>query len=194
MNQIVLFWQRACGKTTIGRELGNQTERKFVDLDEIIVKKLWMSISDFVKQEGENGWYKFRLAEQEALREVLWNQENQIISLGGGTIAFSEVKSSIGKINPEKNQKRLYESWAKRIFLHAQPEVLAARIEGDNAGNLNRPALAKWQETPLQESIRIYKERVAIYMAQSDELIEVWWISVPEIVDKILRLYPKIAA
>ncbi len=194
MNRIVLFWQRACGKSSVGKELENQTGKPFIDLDAFIVERLWMSIGDFVKQEGEPGWYKFRLAEQEALEAVIRNQENKIISLGGWTIAFSKVRSSLGCVTPERNQKVMRNSWAKRIFLHAEPKILAARIEGDTLWNQNRPALENWQETPLEEATRIYKERTFTYLEQANETINVWKMSITEVVERIIRMYPKIAA
>lgn len=101
----------AAGKSTIGPILANTLGWNFFDLDKEIEKEEGLKIVEIFKQKGEE---YFRGVETETLKRLSENEES-IISLGGGTIAseenFSIIKST-GKIiylksSPEMAYKRL---------------------------------------------------------------------------------------
>ena len=79
---IVLIGMPSCGKTTIGKELSKQLQKQFVDIDEEIVSKIGMSISDYFEKYGEEA---FRDIEQEVIKEFSL-KNNMVISTGGGCI------------------------------------------------------------------------------------------------------------
>lgn len=188
MERIVLFGQRWSGKTSIWEALRDKTWESFEDLDRYIVEKKlgWKSLSDFLKERWENGWFDFRKLESQTLQELL-SINSKIISLWGGTLAFNQVTSSSWEIyNNVSNQQLVRRDNRVRVFLYAIPEVLAQRIEWDTTGNINRPPLPGEKETPLAESRRIYAERIATYHSQADETIGVWGKTIEQIVDEIL--------
>ncbi len=79
---LVLCGMPMSGKTTIGKRLANMMNRRFVDLDDEIVKRENKSIPEIFDEAGEAG---FRKIEAEVVRE--WAKENGcLISCGGGTV------------------------------------------------------------------------------------------------------------
>ncbi len=79
---LVLIGMPGSGKTTIGKELASRLSMDFVDVDDEIIKKIRMPISDFFAAFGEK---KFRDVESEAIAEVsAW--QNTVIATGGGAV------------------------------------------------------------------------------------------------------------
>lgn len=79
----------ACGKTTVGAALAAKLDRRFVDLDPLIVAKAGCSIAELVRREGEE---RFRQLETETLREVA-RSGSSIIAPGGGAITREENRA-----------------------------------------------------------------------------------------------------
>lgn len=81
MKNIILIGMPGCGKTTIGKELAKITNKKFIDTDEEIQKKLGKSIPE-IFQQGEN---YFRKVETQVTEEVS-KVQSSVIATGGGII------------------------------------------------------------------------------------------------------------
>ena len=79
---VVLIGMPSCGKTTVGRALADQLGKRFVDLDEEIVRAAGQSIPDIFAAEGEAGFRK-KEAEQTARFAM---EGRQVISCGGGIV------------------------------------------------------------------------------------------------------------
>ncbi len=82
---IVLVGMAGCGKTTVGKALACELNRKFIDTDEEIVKK-YGSITDIFKTHGEE---YFREIESEVIKEVSALQ-GCVIATGGGAVLKRE--------------------------------------------------------------------------------------------------------
>ena len=79
---IALIGMPSSGKSTLGRALAERLGKRFVDLDEEIVKADGRSIPDIFAAEGEAGFRKL-----EAAQTARFARENrQVISCGGGVI------------------------------------------------------------------------------------------------------------
>ena len=65
MSLIFLVGPRACGKTTVGRQLAALRRVPFTDTDALIQEREQRSIADIVAEEG---WPVFRRLESEALK------------------------------------------------------------------------------------------------------------------------------
>ncbi len=83
---IFLVGFMASGKTTVGAALASKLDRRFIDLDELIVAKAGCSIGELISREGEE---RFRQLETETLREVAM-REIAVIAPGGGAITRNE--------------------------------------------------------------------------------------------------------
>ncbi|MBO7390234.1 MAG: shikimate kinase, partial [Clostridia bacterium] len=78
---IVLIGMPACGKTTVGHALATLLGRRFVDVDEEIVKKHG-DIPEIFAKEGEA---IFRLYESEVIAEIC-KEHRLVIATGGGAV------------------------------------------------------------------------------------------------------------
>ena len=87
MKKVILIGYMAVGKTTIAELLSEKNGVKYVDLDKLIEKKTNLSISELFKQKGE---IYFRKIEHEIFKDVIENDENLIISTGGGTPCYAD--------------------------------------------------------------------------------------------------------
>lgn len=102
------------GKTTVGRLLAAHLKRPFVDLDQAIVEREGLSISEiFDKGEGH-----FRDCEKSVLKAKLIDPVGSVIATGGG--AFED---------PETRALALRSGFV--VFLSAPAAVLAARYTPD---------------------------------------------------------------
>ena len=145
MSKLILYWLRASWKSTVGKELAEKTWKTFVDLDEYIVEKIEMTVTEFVEA---NGWNAFRDLEYECLQEVL-ESDYDIVSLWWWTIEFPRNREAIDAYN------------VKVAYLFVDTKTQLDRILWDNEGNKNRPSLT--DETLEKELEEIYKKRHMIY-------------------------------
>jgi shikimate kinase len=122
---VVLVGYRGCGKTTIGKRLADRMWTKFVDVDDLIVKKAGKNIKQIFEEDGEE---HFRNLETESLRELLALPDH-VLSLGGGTVIRDE------------NRRMIKESGAKVVYLRCEPDELLKRIQSDPKTAETRPSL-----------------------------------------------------
>jgi len=79
---IALIGMAGSGKSTVGKELARMLDRRFVDMDEEIVKKAGKTIPEIFAEEGEEA---FRSLETEVLSE-LSGESGLVIATGGGVV------------------------------------------------------------------------------------------------------------
>jgi len=168
---VALVGYRGCGKSTLGKRLADKLWEKFVDIDDVIVRKEGKTIKDIFEQMGED---YYRDVETSCLIETLQNQ-GFILALGGGTL-----------IRPENRQ--MVREWAEKIiYLRCDPQVLLDRIQSDPMSRLTRPSL-----TSLGggiEEIRIkLSEREPIYREVMDTELEVTNLTPDEAVTYLSRM------
>ncbi len=83
---IVLIGMPTSGKTTLGKIIARQTNKRFVDTDEEIEKKEQMTIPEIFSQKGEA---YFRNLETEIIKE-LSSSQSAVIATGGGAVLREE--------------------------------------------------------------------------------------------------------
>ena len=86
LTSIVLIGMPGCGKTPVGRALAGKLGRTFVDLDEEIVRRAGMSITEIFAREGEAG---VRERESALVREF-GERTGLVVSTGGGVVTRRE--------------------------------------------------------------------------------------------------------
>ena len=134
------------GKTTLGKKLAKLLKLEFVDLDQVIVDRINMSIPDYFKLHGEE---QFRKLEQEVLHE----QAGQIavISTGGGSPCFYD------------NMDWILQNGLS-IYLVLSPKALHSRLEQSNIetrpalNGLRGEALLNFIQEKLSEREPFYKK------------------------------------
>ena len=165
----------AAGKSTIGPILANTLGWNFFDLDKEIENEEGLKIVEIFKQKGEE---YFRRIETEILRRLSEN-EDSIISLGGGAIASEEnfnIIKSTGKI----------------IYLKSSPEMAYKRLRFKK----DRPAFvfenveAPTKEQFLERIIELLDSRKQYY-EQCDFIVDTDDRSVGKTVDIIAKYINK---
>lgn len=75
-----------CGKSTIAKEIGDKYNVKVIDTDSEIEKLLGMSIKEAFDKYGED---YFRMVETKVLKQITEENDNCIVSCGGGLPCFN---------------------------------------------------------------------------------------------------------
>ncbi|MFC5196062.1 shikimate kinase [Bizionia hallyeonensis] len=124
---IILLGYMTSGKSLIGEKLSRILKKPFQDLDDYIENKEGLSISDIFKTKGE---IYFRKIEAKHL-ETFLQQEDMILSLGGGTPCYG---SNMKLIKQQPNSKSIYlnvsvAELGKRLFLNKTNRPLVAHLK-----------------------------------------------------------------
>ena len=90
---IALIGHMGSGKTTLGRILAKDLKMKHIDTDRLIENNQKKTISEIFIEKGEE---HFRKIEEEIILNIP-NQQNLIISLGGGSITSPLVRKKLKK-------------------------------------------------------------------------------------------------
>jgi len=134
-DKIFLIGFMGSGKTTAGKKLASRLQWDFIDLDELIEKKMGQTVAEIFESLGED-W--FRLMESETLRQTV-KLRNTVISTGGGTPCFY------------KNMEFMLQN-GLTVYLSMTPESLARRLARSSAG---RPLLKDIGKKELPGYIRV---------------------------------------
>lgn len=127
---IFLVGYMGCGKSSIGRPLSELMGYKFIDLDSHIEDNYKMSVVKIFARYGERA---FRMTERRLLIEMCENEDNCIVSTGGGTPCY---RDNIDIMN----------MYGCTIYLNLDSDVLVTRLA--NTGN-KRPILLNMDSKEL---------------------------------------------
>ena len=142
--KIILIGYRACGKTSVGRELAAALGWDFLDLDAEVVRRAGMPIAEMV---ASGGWELFRAREREQLAALI-PRRRLVAATGGGAVLHDELW-------PELRRDSLV------IWLTAEPATIAARLAADPATAGQRPALT--DQGLLAEIATVLAQRHPLY-------------------------------
>lgn len=164
MKHIVLVGFMGCGKTRVGRALARELGLPFVDMDEQIVARAKMPVTDIFAKHGEA---YFREMETAVLEDLLAEKKQMVIGSGGGVPM------------QEANRPLLEESMV--VYIEAPIGILMERLANDK----KRPIL---KGGDLREKITTMLEvRNPIYEQVSDIEVSTNNGSVERIVQQIVE-------
>lgn len=162
---LVLAGFMGTGKTSVGRLLAERLGWAFVDMDEVLAKRLRMSIAEVFPRLGEA---RFR-AEETALLGELACGEEQVIATGGGALLTQANRS-------------LLEGHAVIFCLNCGVDRLLSRLPDDGA----RPLLGGPER---EKRVRdLLAQRSAAYTAIAHQ-IDTTDRSVAEVVEAVLETW-----
>ena len=149
--KIVLLGYMASGKSSIGRRLSKKLSMRFLDLDDYIIEKEKMSISEIFKSKGE---VYFRLIENKYLKEVLNIDDNFILALGGGTPCYAN------------NMDEINNSDAKSFYLQGSTQTMIKRLIKKKS---KRPLIASLGDDKIPEFVakHLFERRPLYEKAQT---------------------------
>ncbi|MCK5210444.1 MAG: shikimate kinase [Cyclobacteriaceae bacterium] len=89
-----LLGMPASGKSTIGKAIARQFNVKFIDLDEVIVEKEGVAITEIFKTKGED---YFRELERKCLLNQIKLKDGFVLATGGGAPCFFDNMALMNK-------------------------------------------------------------------------------------------------
>lgn len=135
MQKIVLVGYMAVGKSTVGKILAENRQMKWVDLDKIIESNAKLSVSEIFQEKGE---IYFRKQEHLEFQKLISNEEDLVISTGGGTPCYAN------------NHLLLNGNNIVSFYLSASIDAIYNRLKEHTA---ERPLVANQSEEELKEFI-----------------------------------------
>lgn len=167
-NKIFLIGMPGSGKSTVGRQLSEQLNMPFVDLDHDIEEQAQCSIKEIFTQHGEA---YFRNLEHEALMKAAQSSDHVIVATGGGAPCFF-------------NNMDIIKSNGISIFIDTSLDELVSRL--NTYEKEKRPKFSGGEE--LKEQLeKLHKSRLPFYQ-QAD----LKWISSEETVDELISKLKKL--
>lgn len=170
MKKVILVGYMAVGKSTIARLISEKTGLKYVDLDNLIEEKTNLSISELFKQKGE---IYFRKIEHEIFKEIIENDENLIISTGGGTPCYADNHLFL-------NGKNIVS-----FYLNVSLPIIIDRLKSEKK---TRPLVANQSEEELEEFVAKHLFERSYFYNQATFKIDVDNKKSEVVVDEILQL------
>lgn len=163
-NNYILIGYMGCGKSTIGKEMSEILNMKFIDTDAWIEERQGITISEIFATKGE---IFFRDLETTMLQELLEEKETMVISVGGGLPLREE-------------NRKLLQQLGRIIYLKAEPETIYNRVKGDTT----RPLLQTGN--PMERIREMLGQREEKYRAVADKIVIVDKKDISEIVYEVL--------
>ncbi len=142
-SKISLIGMPGVGKTTFGKLLASNFKYEFIDIDELIIKKINSSITKFLKNNSEK---KFIALEENIILNIKF-PEKCIISTGGSVI-YSEKS-----MNYLKNHSKI-------LFLSDEINNIKKRIK-----DYNTRGIITQNHTSIED---LYKSRLSLYKKYQD--------------------------
>jgi shikimate kinase len=169
--KIVLLGYMGSGKSTIARLLSSELKIQSFDLDQIIEKNTGFSVKQIFSEKGE---VYFRKLEHETLVSFMQQNENYILSLGGGTPCYYDnmafVNAQIG---------------VKSIYLNVALNALYERLIHEKS---QRPLIASLANEELKEFLAKHLFERNPYYNQALLKININNQTPNQIVDEILSI------
>lgn len=179
---LVVIGLRASGKTSAGRLAADRLGVAFCDLDDLAIQDIDGRVFPTVREAwAEAGEDSFRVAEVAALTSALTKPSDDVLALGGGTVAFAAAR----RVLTEAMDAGVV---LGPVYVHAPPGVLADRLRRDLG---DRPSITG--EHPADEITGLYDRRDGIYRAMAEELVEVEHLTIDQAADRLVELWHRLA-
>ncbi|MEG0499592.1 MAG: shikimate kinase [Rikenellaceae bacterium] len=131
---IFLIGYMGCGKSSLGKPLSGLMNYKFIDLDSYIEQECGMRIPDLFAHYGES---YFRKEERRCLIELCENEENCVISTGGGTPCYEDNMEIMNR-------------YGITVYINLEKTILISRLL---TSKKKRPLIESMDEEQLREFI-----------------------------------------
>jgi shikimate kinase len=165
--KIIFLGYMASGKSTIGKEISKKLAMNFIDLDAYISEQEKRSISEIFKSKGE---IYFRKIENIYLMKLLNNEDDFVLSLGGGTPCYAN------------NMELIQSSKAKTVYIKAGIPTLVARLIEEKS---SRPLVANLENEKMTEFVAKHLFERRFFYEQAALILNTENKSVQEIVSEI---------
>lgn len=165
--KIILIGYMGSGKSTVARALAKALHLPFTDLDDYIIEREKKSIKEIFESKGE---VYFRIQESKYLKEILENQSDAVVALGGGTPCYSDNMELI------KNE-------ALSIYLKGNIKTICNRLRSEKQ---QRPLIATLNEEQLTEFVAKHLFERRFFYEQANQTISIDGKSVDNLLQELL--------
>ena len=170
MKKVILIGYMGSGKSIVDKNLATKIDSTCLELDDLIEKKVEMTIGKIFSSKGE---LYFRKLEHELFLKLLKDENNIIISTGGGTPCYFN------------NQELLNSKNVVSIYLKASIDTLYERLVNEKH---KRPLIAHLSDIEIKEFIAKHLFDRSFYYNQATYKVAVDGKSITEITDEIAKL------
>lgn len=159
---LALVGMRCAGKTMTGWVLARRLDRRFVDLDDEVVRfarHAGHAVSSIAELLGEAGLATFRELEADVLKKLLEPAPRIVLATGGGVVERPDNRAWLARV-------------PCTVWLSVPLEILSARMR---AGATNRPPLRPallGGEDPVAELPALLARREPYYRATAELVVE----------------------
>ena len=150
MHHLIFIGLPGAGKTTVGRVVAKQLERRFIDFDDEIEGMFGISVSNIFSQHGETA---FRDAEIELSRSLA-KEPSAILAPGGGWSANRDAVAHLRLVS-------------RIIYLRVSPAVALTRLAD---GIASRPLFAAGNHAMTMQTL--YDARRSYYEDDADLTVD----------------------
>jgi len=126
---ISLLGYMGCGKSYVSEVLGEKIKFRIIDLDKEISNLTGKTVSDIFISLGE---LEFRKIERQTLDKIFQNDDNIILSLGGGTPVYYDNMSKITQNSRSIYLRTSVSTLVERLLPEKQKRPLISKIDDDN--------------------------------------------------------------
>ena len=165
---VYLIGYRGTGKTTVASILATCLERRWMDSDQEIERRVGKTITQIFADEGESG---FRDLESAVVAQLAQG-EQLVLALGGGAVLREENRRAIAA--------------GTVVWLQASAETIFTRVSADAETSRRRPNLTS--AGGLQEIRELLSRREPIYRQCADFAVDTEGKSPQQVAEHILTL------
>ncbi len=166
--KIVLLGYMGSGKSTVAKQLATELELPYTDLDDYIIEKEKLSIKEIFDIKGE---IYFRLQESNYLKQLLDDQNQGILSLGGGTPCYGD------------NMEMIKEA-SRSFYLKGSICTICQRLRNEKS---QRPLIASLDDEQLTEFVAKHLFERRTFYEQATFTMSIDNKSVSELVNELLE-------
>jgi shikimate kinase len=167
MRKVILIGYMGSGKSVVSKKLAQQIGISVVELDEMIEEKCKISVEEVFSTKGE---LFFRTLEHQLFLELLSNDEDVVISTGGGTPCYYN------------NHELLNGENSVSIYLKASIDTLYTRLLKEKQ---KRPLIKNLDDNEIKEFIAKHLFDRSFYYNQATFKVNVDDKSPDEIANEI---------
>ena len=171
MNHIVIIGFMGSGKTRVGKRLAKDFDIPFVDIDRVVTKKMNLSSKEIFDRFGEPF---YRALETTAVKALIEDPEQKVISLGSGLPMQEQNEKYIKKLGTVVYLKGSYETLKKRLEHSSSNPLIEGADKADKIKKLLKqrdPVYAKFADVemitgdkPFEELIGQLEEKLKTYI------------------------------
>lgn len=171
MNHIVIIGFMGSGKTRVGKRLAKDFDIPFVDIDRVVTKKMNLSSKEIFDRFGEPF---YRALETTAVKALIEDPEQKVISLGSGLPMQEQNEKYIKKLGTVVYLKGSYEALKKRLENSSSNPLIEGADKADKIKKLLKqrdPVYAKFADVemitgdkPFEELIGQLEEKLKTYI------------------------------